>query len=205
MSIEDERKRYRQTFSQIHIPHEIEMNTERKTKMNWFAKHAAALFAAAILMTGSTAAYAADLGGIRTTVSYWLNGEEVETEAISNDDGGYYFPEQGVGGGGISYDRFGNEQPMSAQELAEMTFNEYVEIRDNGEIWLKSRLGLWDITDLFEESSHANITDGKTYFMIDIEEDRTGTSMETTLIPNEGVDYISLQKRERQKPESSFE
>lgn len=194
MSIEDERKRYRQTFSQIHIPHDIEVNTERKTEMNWFAKHAAALFAAAILMTGSTAAYAADLGGIRTTVSYWLNGEEVETEAISNDDGGYYFPEQGVSGGGISYDGFGNEQPMSAQELAEMTFNEYVEIRDNGEIWLKSRLGEWNITDQFKESDHADVTDGETWFMVDLGEDRLSTSMETSLTPKEDIDYIRLQK-----------
>ncbi|WP_304684253.1 hypothetical protein [Ileibacterium valens] len=198
MSIEDERKKYRQVFSQIHIPQKIEVNVERNTRMNWMKKHAAALSAALLILSGSSAAYAADLGGIRTQVTYWLNGSLEEIEAVSNEDGGYDFYKEGedepfVSGGGVWIDDFGNEHALDAQDVADSALNEDVHIKDDDTIWLKTRLGEWDITDLFRDQDTVRVTDGDRYYEISCAKDLSSTSMRSFHEPFGNAEFVNLQ------------
>lgn len=101
MRCEDqERKLYCETFDCVHIPQGIDPQSVRQESrkgmnMNWIQKHAAVLSAAAILATSTGAAYAADLGGVRTTVTLWLNGQQTEVQIERLDDDTWKITEGG--------------------------------------------------------------------------------------------------------------
>ena len=107
--LQRERETYQRVFSKIQIPEPVDVETimkenRRETGMNFWQKHAAALGAALVIAGSTGVAYAADLGGIRTTVNVWLHGEQKELEAVPDGSGGYEFYETGsdepIGGGG---------------------------------------------------------------------------------------------------------
>lgn len=84
--VREERDAYKRVFSQIRIPEPVSLETVRKEErtggwMKFYTKHAAAVAAAMVIVASTGVAYAADLGGLRTTVNVWLRGENKEIVA----------------------------------------------------------------------------------------------------------------------------
>lgn len=160
--------------------------------MKWHQKHAVALAAAAVILGSTGVAYAADLGGMRTTVTMWLHGEQTELEARPTEDGGWNFYEEGsdepvLGGGGVWYDFWGREHPISAQEVADSRRLE-VNIAEDGTVWLEIEDGRWDITDLLEKTGTAHVHAKEMYVTIE----EGGTLLTGGPVPEPDVTYTEL-------------
>lgn len=76
-----------------------------------------AAVAAAVVV--SAAAFAADVGGIRTNMSMWFHGEQQQVEVQKDGKYGYTAKIDGEekSFGGVSFDENGNEQPLSDQDI----------------------------------------------------------------------------------------
>lgn len=119
---------------------------------------AAVLCAAAVLVLAlATAGYAADVGGIQRTVQVWTHGDQ--TDAVIQIENGsyelYYQDADGTpreqSGGGVAYDFFGRERPLTAEELMTQLNQPEVEYRDDGSVWVYYRDQSLEITDLFKD------------------------------------------------------
>ena len=156
------RKQYQRSFQVLHLsddfPERLEarLSEEREgKKMNNSAIHGFGRIAAAIAICAVTLGvggicYAADVGGIRTKIDLWINGEKtkVEVEAVDNyyswtDENG-----QGHGFSGVNMDGNGNEIPMSLDQLAELTNNDCTLRPADGRIMLYYKNLSEDVTDL---------------------------------------------------------
>lgn len=115
---------------------------------------------AIVCLLGVTTAYAADLGGIRTTITSWFNGEITEIEATPNGSGGYTFtsPEGEVigGGGGVTFDESGNEVWLPADDVYEHGFVEQI-VEENGRTYLMIQDRKEDLTDLFAKQNPIHV------------------------------------------------
>ncbi len=155
------KEKYKQAFSAIHISADfsLEVNematTRKKMKLNklW------AGVAAFVLFVGSaTAVYAADIGGIQQTIQLWLQGEQTDVTIEFDGNGNYemdYVDAEGnerhQGGGGIAYDKDGNERPLTEEELLGKMNSPEVEYKDDGTAWVYWYNQKIDITDKFED------------------------------------------------------
>ncbi len=153
----DNQKRYRQAMNILQDPEPVRIEDLQKREQNSMKKTktmAVTAAAALICLFGATGAYAADLGGFRTMINGWLNGEQVEIEATPDGQGGYTFAtsdgQEIGGGGGVEIDRFGHETPLPAQDVYE-TFAQSVQYKD-GRIILTDHEKSADLTELFEKS-----------------------------------------------------
>ncbi|MEY8468932.1 hypothetical protein [Faecalibaculum rodentium] len=199
-TIRKEREAYQRVFSRIQIPEPVDVETimkenRRETGMNFWQKHAAALGAALVIAGSTGVAYAADLGGIRTTVNVWLHGEQKELEAVPDGSGGYEFYENGSdepigGGGGIWYDENGVEHEASAQDVAD-NMKPPVEILDDGRVTLELKEKVWDITGEVQRGKEAYFHAGDLYIQVLVEEESVSTQMSET--PETGIIYIELE------------
>ncbi|OLU45968.1 hypothetical protein [Faecalibaculum rodentium] len=197
--LQRERETYQRVFSKIQIPEPVDVETimkenRRETGMNFWQKHAAALGAALVIAGSTGVAYAADLGGIRTTVNVWLHGEHTQLDAVPNGTGGYEFYETGSdepigGGGGVWIDENGVEHAASAQEVAENLASP-VEVREDGTVWLSVNDQTWDITDYIQSGKAENFHAGSRYFRVLVE--GTGVQTQTSDRPEPGIAYIEL-------------
>ena len=197
--LQRERETYQRVFSKIQIPEPVDVETimkenRRETGMNFWQKHAAALGAALVIAGSTGVAYAADLGGIRTTVNVWLHGEHTQLDAVPNGTGGYEFYETGRdesigGGGGVWIDENGVEHAASAQEVAENLASP-VEVREDGTVWLSVNEQTWDITDYIQSGKAENFHAGSRYFRVLVE--GTGVQTQTSDRPEPGIAYIEL-------------
>lgn len=198
--LQRERETYQRVFSKIQIPEPVDVEkimkeNRRETGMNFWQKHAAALGAALVIAGSTGVAYAADLGGIRTTVNVWLHGEQKELEAVPDGSGGYEFYENGSdepigGGGGIWYDENGVEHAASAQEVAD-NMKPPVEILDDGRVTLELKEKVWDITGEVQRGKEAYFHAGDLYIQVLVEEESVSTQMSET--PETGIIYIELE------------
>ena len=155
------KEKYQRTFSTLHASPDIltevkEMKTNHKV---YIGKLAAVCVAAVMVLALASVAYAADLGGIRQTVQIWLRGEQVDVvmEAGNGEYTLYREDENGelqefAGGGGVEIDQFGNERPLTADELLEEFDGSSpdIEFRDDGTVWLYFREQKMDLTDQFD-------------------------------------------------------
>lgn len=197
--LQRERETYQRVFSKIQIPEPVDVETimkenRRETGMNFWQKHAAALGAALVIAGSTGVAYAAVLGGIRTTVNVWLHGEHTQLDAVPNGTGGYEFYETGSdepigGGGGVWIDENGVEHAASAQEVAENLASP-VEVREDGTVWLSVNDQTWDITDYIQSGKAENFHAGSRYFRVLVE--GTGVQTQTSDRPEPGIAYIEL-------------
>ncbi|MDE6364417.1 MAG: hypothetical protein K2L86_09180 [Lachnospiraceae bacterium] len=163
------KERYQQAFSalpssrQFHLEVEEMAQIQKKHKKNMAI--AAAVTCAVLFGAGGTA-YAADLGGIQTKVSIWLNGKQVEAIETPNENGhGVTFTIDGedgtesVGYGGICIDEEGNETWMNGDELvAQINESASVKEDEDGRIWAYYYDQKTEITDLFDENGVCTIT-----------------------------------------------
>lgn len=173
--IDREREAYKRVFSQIHIPQEVKLERKDHTLMKWTTKHGAAVGLAAALAGSCAAAYAADLGGIRTTVTVFFHGEQMEMEARQDKDGTWNFytsdsNEPVSGGGGIAYEPDGTTRELGPEEVLEAMSEDVFE--EDGRIWLSIKDKKWDITDDFDADDHAYLEIDSMYF--DISRDAQG-------------------------------
>lgn len=198
--LQRERETYQRVFSKIQIPEPVDVETimkenRRETGMNFWQKHAAVLGAVLVIAGSTGVAYAADLGGIRTTVNVWLHGEQKELEAVPDGSGGYEFYENGSdepigGGGGIWYDENGVEHEASAQDVAD-NMKPPVEILDDGRVTLELKEKVWDITGEVQRGKEAYFHAGDLYIQVLVEEESVSTQMSET--PETGIIYIELE------------
>ena len=79
------KEKYKQAFSGLRISDETNLETTKKTyadKKKKLYRMAAGFAACVVLFTASGTAYAADIGGIRSIIKVWIQGEQ--TDATMN-------------------------------------------------------------------------------------------------------------------------
>ncbi|WP_294732120.1 hypothetical protein [uncultured Faecalibaculum sp.] len=197
--VREERDAYKRVFSQIRIPEPVSLETVRKEErtggwMKFYTKRAAAVAAAMVIVASTGVAYAADLGGLRTTVNVWLRGENKEIVADPNGDGGYTFYEEGndepVGsGGGVYIDDNGQEHVLGPQDVAN-TMVPVVEKRDDGSYWLSEEENCWDVTEYVTVGKEVHFHGKSMYYDVLVEEH--SLSVESGPKSKPGVAYIEL-------------
>lgn len=128
----------------------------------------AAVCAAVMLVAAmGTVAYAADLGGIQRAVQVWIHGDQTDA-VLEIQGGGYtlsYQDENGedrtMGGGGVAFDLFGRERPLTEEEILEHLNQPEVAYPDDGTVWVYWRDQKLEITDLFENGvCYVQLKDG---------------------------------------------
>lgn len=172
------KEKYKRAFSALHPskPIDLEEYTMKNTKLHVIFRPVAAVIACAILLFGcATVAYAADVGGIRTTVHVWIHGNARDIDVVDNGDGSYQFSytegaeSATVFAGGVAFDENGNEIPLSPEEVAQATFDEIGRQAD-GKIWLYYKSYAFDITQQMTKDGCKLVLDDqgtKVYFDID--------------------------------------
>ncbi len=180
------KEKYQKAFSTLHASENISLEVEimEKNKRVYRMKKAVATCAAVVVAFGSmTVAYAADLGGIQQKITAWFHGEQTQLNVTDHGDGSYsysYVDEdeqtQGGSGGGIAIDEYGNEVPLSAEEVLDQVGNS-VEKDDDGNVWIYFYDKKINITDQFDENGVCKVAlehEGRTiYFKIEGEADAT--------------------------------
>ena len=162
--------RYQRAFSTLHASGDYVMEViPMKTANTRRLPRLIAACAAVILVLGlATAAYAADVGGIRRTIQLWVHGDQ--TDAVLEVQDGtydlYYTDAQGNAreqhGGGVAFDIFGNERPVSEAEILEHLNAPEVEEREDGTVWVYWHGQTLEITDKFDEDGvcYVQLKDG---------------------------------------------
>ena len=172
------KQRYQRTFSVLHASEDclMEVKVMKHTKKIHVPRLAAACAAAVMLMGLATAAYAADVGGIQRSIQIWVSGDQ--TDAVLDVQGRDYTvtyqDEDGVaheiGGGGVAYDDFGGERPLTEEEILELLDSPDVQYRDDGSAWVCYHSETIEITDLFDEDGFCyvqlNTDNGPLYLTI---------------------------------------
>lgn len=151
--------RYKQACSALHPSKTIALEEiPMKHTTHKVMRPIAAVVATVVLLCGCvTVAYAADVGGIRTTIQSWFRGEAADMDVVEKAPGEYEFQihQNGqthtVGGGGVEYDMFGNEKPLSPEDAAQ-SLSEMIYQKDDGTIWLYYKSYAIDITQYMAEN-----------------------------------------------------
>ena len=204
-------KNYKRSFNTLHLsedfPERLEarLNDEREeNKMNsntlhGFSRIAAAITACAVTLGVGGVCYAADLGGIRTKVELWMNGEKTEIE-VEEDGMGYTWTDENGEEhcfGGVAMDGFGNEVALTAEELA-AAWNTGCDLKaEDGRFTLSYKNLSYDVTDMVTEDGTLRVhiedpLNPYTYFGFeDINPDGTYGAYSLD-VPEEGAVYIEL-------------
>ena len=160
------KEKYQRTFSVLHASGDfLKEATPMKNQTKRYRPRLAVVCAAVILILGMmTAAYAADLGGIQRTIQLWTHGDQTNA-VLDIQDGSYtvtYEDSNGssheFGGGGVAFDIFGNERPLTEAEIMEHLDEPEVEVRDDGTIWVYFRSHVIEITDKFDAEGYCYVT-----------------------------------------------
>ena len=179
------RESYKRAFQPLHaskrfVLEEIEMNN-RKTRLNFSRGLAVAMLAAVLLIGSLSAAYAADLGGIRRSIQIWVFGKAKDATVafytgdgaeIEHGDDGEATPahadyiitwtdddgeEHQISGGGVALERDGTERPLTVEEHMEhinsISAVEQVAVTEDGRVMLYWYDQVVDITDKFVDGA----------------------------------------------------
>ena len=141
------------------------MNKTRKR----YIPRAAVLCAAVVLVLALAAtAYAADLGGIRSSVRVWLRGEPMDAVlyvqgdkyTVTNEDGTQTY------GSGVAVGADGAARPVTDEEI--LLDAPLVEYGRDGAVWVYWRSQKVDIADRFEDGvCYLTLTeDGRTVYLV---------------------------------------
>ena len=154
------KERYQRTFSALHASEDYLMEVTPVKRTGKVRKNRIVALCAAIALIAvlATAAYAADVGGIRRTVQLWIHGDQTDAVMVVEEDGLYkvtYADEDGnvkeIGGGGIAIDENGVERPLTEEEILEHLNEPEVEYKDDGTVWVYCQSQKLEITDKFDE------------------------------------------------------
>ena len=153
------KERYQRTFSTLHASDDFLMEVTPMKRTGKVRKNRIVALCAAIALIAAlaTAAYAADVGGIRRTIQLWLHGDQTDA-VLEVDNGSYtltYEDENGeikeMGGGGVAMDGFGKERPLTEDEIMEQLNMPDVEYLDDGSVWVYYHDQKLEITDKFDD------------------------------------------------------
>ena len=163
------KERYQRAFSTLHASGDfMEVKTmDKKSSRRYIPRLAAVCAAVALTLAMATAAYAADVGGIKRTVQVWLHGELTNaTLDIRGDEYTLDYTDslgqvQERGGGGIVIGPDGSERPMTEEEFMEQLDMPEVEYGEDGSVTVWWRGQKLDITDRFENGvCYVQLRDG---------------------------------------------
>ncbi|MBQ9625435.1 MAG: hypothetical protein IJR47_04925 [Clostridia bacterium] len=158
---------YKRTFSALRAPQEF--TEERKMKKTTiFKKLLPAAAAIVLVLIASTAAYTANVGGIQRKVQLWIRGDLTDA-TLNIENGNYtytYTDENGQtqerGGGGVAFDWFGNERPLTEEEIIEHLNEPEADFTEDGRIMVYYHNQAIDITDKFEDGvCYVELKDGE--------------------------------------------
>ena len=211
---ESDKERYKRAFAAVKPSEEFRVQTEVRaaaagnehdaavaaaSRRSHMKRWVAAACAIVIALGGSTAAYAADLGGIQRTVQVWLNGEMTNATLDVNEIAGTYTITDSNGeviesGGGVAYNPDGSERPLTAEEMEDFVVNTPdVQVMDGGAFVLTYKGRQYDITDEFadgEEYCYITLNDGgETLYITAFRDGGLASSSDKYMIP--GNDFLS--------------
>ena len=139
---------------------------------------AAACAAVTVVGGFTTTAYAANLGGIQRQIQIWVHGDQTTATMEVDENAGTYSisytdeagEERNIQGGGITVDQFGNERPVSEEEMLEHIDMPEVVYLDDGNIKVYYHSQEIDITDKFDKNDvcYTYITEGDKEFYMTI-------------------------------------
>ena len=157
------KEKYKQAFSALQPSNEIRL--EEKIMKEYKRKQSKRIIAMAAILclavfAGGGGAYAANVGGIQRTIQLWIHGDQTTAELNVNDDGTYTvkIPDANGGtktqsGGGVAFDAFGNERPLTEEEILAEIGSPNVEYYDDGSIWFFYEDTAKDITGDFNDDN----------------------------------------------------
>lgn len=169
-------ERYQRAFSALHASEaqwteEPNMKTTRK---RYLPKALAICAVVALVLALAGITYAANVGGIQRTVQLWFHGDQTDA-VLDIQDGSYtvsYEDENGESheqsGGGVAFDMFGRERPVTEEEILEQLDMPEVEYEDSGKIMVYYHSQSIDITDKFDDDGicYVQLKDGdKTLYL----------------------------------------
>ena len=152
------KEQYQRTFGVLHAS-ELNFKEETRMKTNPFPIRKALTLCAVVALMLSLAAvcYGADVGGIRRRVQLWIHGDQT-TAVMDIENGNYtltYEDAEGNsherGGGGVALGPFGQERPLTEEELLELLDQPEVSYHDDGTVWVYWEEQAMEITDRFDE------------------------------------------------------
>lgn len=157
------KEKYKQAFSVLQTSENFSLEVEKMAKLNKRKTYRSIAVAAAIcllLIGGTGTAYAANVGGMQRTLQLWIHGDQTEVTVDFNSDGSYsmkYTDAEGnvkeSGGGGVAYDIFGRERPLTEEELIEQLSNNVdVTYSDDGTVTLYFQDQIIDLTNKFKDN-----------------------------------------------------
>ena len=148
------RERYQRAFAPLHasagLMEVASMNRKRK---KYIPRAAIVCAAVALVLALAATAYAADLGGIRSSVRVWLRGEPMDAALYVQGDRYTVTSEDGtqVYGGGVAVGTDGAARPVTGEEIMEQLDAPLVEYGEDGSVWVYWRSQKVDIADRFED------------------------------------------------------
>ena len=165
-------EKYKQAFSAMHISDDFSLEVNKmttKSKKMKLNKLVASVAACILIIGSATVAYATDFCGIQRTIQLWIQGEQTDVTIQFDGNGNYemdYFDGDGntqhQGGGGVAFDIFGNERPLSEEELMENLNSPDVRYLDDGSVWVYWFDQKIEITDKFEDDvCYVKLENGK--------------------------------------------
>ena len=160
-----------------------EQENYKKRRTN--SRAMAAALTATLVIGASLTAYAANIGGIQQIIKIWVHGDPTDAVIEFDGQGNYnleYEDKDGnvhtQGGGGVAYDAFGKERPLTPEELMEEL--NHPDIRNENGVWTVSYYGeVHDITDKFDADGVCYlklIHDGETLYLTVTKEHGTASS-----------------------------
>lgn len=160
-------EQYKQAFSALHISKDFELEVTKMKKVK-FKNLIAVAAICAMVIGGSTVAYAANVGNIQRTVQMWIAGDQTDVTIDFNADGTYameYLDRNGDlvsgGGGGVAFNADGTERPLTPEELMEELMYPDVIYEDDGSVWVYYIDQAVEITDKFNDGvCYVQIPDG---------------------------------------------
>lgn len=188
------KEKYKQAFSAIHISDDfsLEVNKMGTTGKNRKLNRLVVSIAVCVLIIGSAAiAYAADVGGVQRIIQLWRNGEQTDVTIEFDGNGNYemnYVDENGnekhQGGGGVAIDFWGNERPLTQEELMEEMNSPEVHNKDDGTVWVYWYDQKVEITDKFENGvCYVKLVNGKETLYLTVTENGYSASPNKFLRP----------------------
>lgn len=155
------KEKYKQAFSVLQPSGKIFLEEERMIIMKKKARIQTAIAAAVICLafaSGSSIAYAADLGGIQRKIQLWVHGDQTDADFIYNARGSYdllYQNTDGVQverhGGGIAIEEDGSERPLTEDEIMDQLNQPTVDYREDGTVWVYYYDQQMNITNQFKD------------------------------------------------------
>ena len=129
---------------------------ENKKKHLHLNKIAVAAVACVMVLGSAQAAYAHNVGNIQRVLQLWMHGDQTQV-TVEFDGNGHYDMEytdadgelQQQGGGGVAFDIFGNERPLTEEELLEELMSPDMYTTEEGRTIITWGNQKVDITDDF--------------------------------------------------------